>query len=96
MWNSSFLDSSSIKLEVEEPDTKKNREIRQMKKDNHTTKKIAISDGQSSLQQHKQPSQISITDDKRPSTAVGKSLVGNTILPTRPSLTLIFDSKTLS
>ena len=32
MWNSSLLNLSSIKLEVEEPDTKKNKEIRQMKK----------------------------------------------------------------
>nr|POF25317.1 hypothetical protein CFP56_35441 [Quercus suber] len=59
-------------------------------------KKIAISDGQSSSQQHKKPSQISIADGKRPSTAVRKSLVGNTILPTRPLLTLIFDSTTPS
>ena len=58
-----------------------------------TTKKIAISDGQSSSQQHKKPSQISSVDGKRPSTSVGKSLVDNTILPTRPSLTLISDSK---
>ena len=61
-----------------------------------TTKKIAINDGQSLSQQHKKPSQISIVDGKRPSTAVGKSLVGNTILPTRPLLTLIFDSITPS
>ena len=61
-----------------------------------TTKKIAISDGQSSSKQHKKPSQISIVDGKRPSTAVGKSLVGNTILSTRPLLTLIFDSTTPS
>ena len=59
----------------------------------YTTKKIAISDGQSSSQQHKKPSQISSVDGKRPSISVGKSLVDNTILPTRPSLTLIFDSK---
>ena len=32
MWNSSFLNLSSIKIEVEELDTKKNKEIRQMKK----------------------------------------------------------------
>ena len=62
----------------------------------YTTKKIAISDGQSLSQQHKKLSQISIVDSKRPSTAVGKSFVGNTILPTRPLLTLIFDSITPS
>ena len=62
----------------------------------YTTKKIAINDGQSLSQQHKKPSQISIVDGKRPSTAVGKSLAGNTILPTRPLLTLIFDSITPS
>ena len=59
-----------------------------------TTKKIAICDGQSSSQQHRKLSQISIADGKRPLTAVGKSLVGNTILSTRPLLTLIFDSIT--
>ena len=62
----------------------------------HTTKKIAISDGQRLSQQHKTPSQIRSADGKRPSTSVGKSLVDNTILPTRPSLTLIFDRKKLS
>ena len=58
-----------------------------------TTKKIAISDGQSLSQQHKKPMQISIADGKRPSMAVGKCLVGNTILPTRPLLTLIFETQ---
>mgnify|MGYP006972275581 CR=1 FL=1 len=61
-----------------------------------TTKNKLICDGQSSSQKHKKPSQIRITDGKKPSTSVGKSLVGNTILPTRPSLTFIFDSKTPS
>ena len=61
-----------------------------------TIKKIAISDGQSSSQQHRKPSQIRIADGKRPSRAIGKSLVGNTILPVRPLLTLIFDSTTPS
>ena len=58
-----------------------------------TTKKIAISDDQSLSQQHKKPSLISSADSKKPSTSVGKSLVDNTILPTRPSLTLIFNRK---
>uniref|UniRef100_A0A7N2KTD8 Major facilitator superfamily (MFS) profile domain-containing protein n=1 Tax=Quercus lobata TaxID=97700 RepID=A0A7N2KTD8_QUELO len=39
----------------------------------NTTKKIAISDGQSSSQQHKKPSQISSVDGKRPSTSVGST-----------------------
>ena len=60
------------------------------------TKKITISDGQRSSQQHRKPSQISIANGKRPSRAVGKSFVGNTILPARPLLTLIFDSTTPS
>ena len=56
-------------------------------------KKFAIRDSQSLMQQHKKSSQISSADGKRPPTSVGKSLVGNTIIPTRPSLTLIFDRK---
>ena len=42
-----------------------------------TTKKIAISNGQSSSQQHRKPSQISIANNIRPSTAIRKSLVDN-------------------
>ena len=72
------------------------RKIKPVYPPENTTKKIAINDGQSLSQQHKKPSQISIVDGKSPSTAVGKSLVGNTILPTRPLLTLIFDSITPS
>ena len=55
-----------------------------------TAKKIAISDNQSLSQQHKKSSLISSADGKKLSMSVGKSLVGNTILPTRSSLTLIF------
>ena len=58
-----------------------------------TTKKISISDSQSLSQQHKKSSLISSADGKKLSTSVGKSLVGNTILPIRSSLTLIFDRK---
>ena len=58
-----------------------------------TIKKIAISDGQSLSQQHKKPSPISSADGKKPLTSISKSLVSNTILLTRLSLTLIFDRK---
>ena len=59
-------------------------------------KNIVISDGQSSSQQHRKSSQISVANGKRPSRAIGKSLVGNTILLAMPLLTLIFDSTTPS
>ena len=44
----------------------------------------------------KKPSQIRITDGRNPLVSVDKDLINNTILPTRPPLTLIFDSETSS
>ena len=44
----------------------------------------------------KKPSQIRITDGKNPLASVDKGLINNTIFPTRPPLTLIFDNETPS